>query len=324
MIVRWGIDELAPLLARLGILQPLLVTSERFGELELPVTIRFAGVRRHAPIDTVSAAVAAASDADGLVGLGGGSAIDTAKAVSAELGIPLVAVPTTYAGAEWTPYFGMRDESQRIKSGGSGAETVAVVYEPALTLELPLEETVGTAMNALAHSAEALYVEGRNTDGDTEALAGANLIARWLPETVARPDDLEARTGLLSGAMHAGKALGLTGLALAHALAQALGGRYGLPHGAMNALTLPPTLRFNEPVTPDAIEQLGRALGSDDPATRVEELAGLGGFDRLRDFDVPEEELPLVAAEAAARPGALANPRAASPGDALSLLRSIW
>lgn len=324
MIVRWGLTDLAALLAELGISRPLLVTTERFGELELPVATRFSGVRRHAPVETVSSAVAAAHGADGLVGLGGGSAIDTAKAVSAASGLSLVAVPTTYAGAEWTPYFGMRDEARRIKTGGSGARTVAIVYEPELTLGLRLEETVGTAMNALAHSAEALYVEGRNAEGDTEAIAGAELIVRWLPETVARLDDLEARTGLLRGAVHAGKALGLTGLALAHALAQALGGRHGLPHGAMNALTLPPTLRFNEPVAPGAIERFGRALESDDPAARVEELARLGGFMRLRDFEVPEDDLPLVATEAVDRAGARANPRTASPDDALSLLRSIW
>jgi len=324
VIVRWGLHELERLLSELGISRPLLVTSERFGDLELPVATRFSGVRRHAPVETVSAAVAAARDSDGIVGVGGGSAIDTGKAVSAALGLRLVAVPTTYAGAEWTSYFGMLDDARKLKTGGSGAGTVAVVYEPELTLGLPRGETVGTAMNALAHSAEALYVEDRNAGGDTEALAGADLIARWLPQTVARPDDLEARTGLLRGAMHAGKALGLTGLALAHALAQALGGRYGLPHGAMNALTLPPTLRFNEPVVPDAVERFGRALGCDDPATRVAELAALRGFERLRDFDVPEDELRLVAAEAAARPGALGNPRTVSPDDALSLLQGIW
>ena len=324
MIVRWGLAELGSLLAELGITRPLLVTSERFGELDLPVEARFVGVRAHAPAETVSAAVAAARGADGLVGVGGGSAIDTGKAVSAALGIPLVAVPTTYAGAEWTPYFGMRDETRKLKTGGSGAKTLAVVYEPELTLELPREETVGTALNALAHSAEAFYVKGRSADGDVEADTGAGLISRWLPETVARPDDLEARTGLLRGAMHSGKALGLTGLALAHALAQALGGRYGLPHGAMNALTLPPTLRFNEAVVPDAIDRFRRALGSDDAATQVEQLARLGGFERLRDFAVSEAELPLVAAEAAGRPGALANPRPVSPEDALSLLRGIW
>jgi alcohol dehydrogenase class IV len=145
-----------------------------------------------------------------------------------------------------------------------------------------------------------------------------------LPEVVERPHDLDARTELLEGAMHAGTALGLTGLALAHAIAQVLGGRYDLPHGAMNALSLPPTLRFNQPVARDAVAAFGEALGADDPAARVEELARLGGFERLRDFGVPEEDLPLVAAEAAARPGARANPRSASPEDVLGLLREMW
>jgi maleylacetate reductase len=323
VIVRWGLAELDPLLRELGIERPLLVTSERFAQLDLPVTARFGGVRSHAPVETVAAATAAAA-ADGLVGLGGGSAIDTTKAVSAETGLPAIAVPTTYAGAEWTSYFGMRDEARRLKTGGGGAKTVAVVYEPRLTLELPREETVGTALNALAHAAEALYVDGRGAEGDREALAGAALIGRWLPEVVERPDDLEARTGLLEGAMHAGKALGLTGLALAHAIAQALGGRYGLPHGALNALSLPPTLRFNEPVAQDAIERLGEALGVRDPAARAEELARLGGFGGLRGLGVPEEELPLVAADAAARPGARANPRPAEPADVLGILREMW
>jgi maleylacetate reductase len=198
------------------------------------------------------------------------------------------------------------------------------VYEPRLTLGLPREETVGTALNALSHAAEALYLKGRNADAEREALVGAALIARRLPDVVARPDDLEARTELLEGAMHAGQALGLSGLALAHAIAQVLGGRYGLAHGAMNALSLPPVLRFNEPVAAEEIERLREALGAADAAARVEELAQLGGFKRLRDYDVPEDDLPRVAAEAAARPGARANPRSVEPDDVLELLREIW
>lgn len=319
MIVRWGIDELGAVLGELGIERPLLVTSERFGNLDLPVAARFAGVRRHAPLETVSAATEAARDADVLVGLGGGSAIDTAKAVSSATGLRIVAVPTTYAGAEWTPYFGMRDEVRRVKTGGGGANTVAVVYEPRLTLDLPVDETVGTAMNALAHCAEALY------GGECEdAVAGARLIGRQLPAAVADGHDLAARTGLLEGAMHAGKALAERGLFLAHAIAQALGGRYGLPHGAMNAISLPPALRFNEPAVPDAITLLGEALGAEDPAARAEELARLGGFERLRDFGVPEEDVPSLAADVVARPAARANPRPVAAEDVEELLRSIW
>lgn len=319
MIVRWGIGELRGLLDELGSERPLLVTSERFADLELPVSERFTDVRRHAPLEIVSAATTAAARADGLVGLGGGSAIDTSKAVSAGTGLPLVAVPTTYAGAEWTTYFGMRDEARRLKTGGSGANTVAVLYEPTLTLGLPRAETVGTAMNALAHCAEALYA-----GGCADASQGAQLIARWLPLVVADGGNLEARTGLLEGAMHGGMALAERGLFLAHAMAQALGGRYGLSHGAMNAICLAPALRFNEPAVPAAIASFGQALGTGDPVAKVEELARLGGFERLRDFQVPAGELSDLAEETAARPGARANPRSASARDVEALLRSVW
>jgi maleylacetate reductase len=319
VIVRWGIEELSPLLAELGVERPLLVTSSRFATLDLPVAERFSGVRRHSPVDTVTAATEAVRDADGLVGLGGGSAIDTAKAVSAATSLRLVAVPTTYAGAEWTPYYGMRDEAGKRKTGGSGAHTVGLLYEPRLTLDLPVSETVGTALNALAHAAEALY-----TGDSDDAGTGARLIGAHLPAVVADGQDLTERTALLEGAMHAGRALGERGLFLGHALAQALGGRYGLPHGAMNALCLPPALRFNQPVVPGAIAALARALDTTDAASRVEELARLGGFERLRDFGVPEEDLPELAADASARPGARANPRAATAQDVEELLRSIW
>jgi alcohol dehydrogenase class IV len=319
VIVRWGLDALAPLLAELGSKRPLLITSERFASADLPVAARFAGVRRHAPVEAVEAATAAATGADALVGVGGGSAIDTAKAVSAATGLPLVAVPTTYAGSEWTPYFGMRDEARRAKTGGSGAKTVAVVYEAALTLDLPRDESVATAMNALAHCAEALYA------GPCEdATSGARLIGTWLPVVAAEGSDLEARTRLLEGAMHAGMALAERGLFLAHAMAQALGGRFGVSHGAMNALCLAPALRFNEPVVPEAIATLARALGASDAPARVEELARLGGFEHLRDFGVPEDELAEAAVETAQRPAARSNPRPVTAEDVEELLRSIW
>ena len=157
-------------------------------------------------------------------------------------------------------------------------------------------------------------MKGRNDQGDREALAGAALISKWLPKVVEDGQDLEARRGLLEGAMHAGAALAAAGLGLGHAMAQALGGRYGLPHGAMNALALPAALRFNEPVAGAEIARFGEAMGTDDPVGRVEELARLGGFERLRDFGVPREELDEVAEAAALRGGALANPTSGIPG----------
>ncbi|HVM69060.1 MAG TPA: iron-containing alcohol dehydrogenase [Gaiellaceae bacterium] len=319
MIVRWGPRGAEEVLAELGVSQPYLLASPRHRHLPAHV-----GRWSELPTDDVAAVAAEAAGADALVAVGGGSAIDTGKAVSAETGLPLVSVPTTYSGAEWTPFFGIRDRERRQRGGGAGARLGGIAYDPERTLDLPRAETVGTALNALAHCAEALYVQGRNDAADEEALAGARLIGGWLPEVVERPRDLEARTELLRGACHGGAALAGSMLALGHAMAQALGGRYGLPHGAMNALCLPPALRFNAVVAPDAVARLAEALGAEDAATRVEELARLGGFGRLRDLGVPEEELDAVAAAVVERPGAKANPRPATPGEVAELLRSIW
>jgi maleylacetate reductase len=211
-----------------------------------------------------------------------------------------------------------------MKGGGAGAHLAGIVYEPKLTLDLPRDQSGGTALNALAHCAEALYVAGHNPEGDREALAGAPLIDEALPRVLADGQDLAARTRLLEGAQHAGAALGSAGLALGHAMAQALGGRYGIAHGAANALCLPPALRFNEPVASEAIRRFGEALGVDDPAARVEELARASGFTSLRELGVPEDELDEVAEAVVQRAGAKANPRPATPAEVAELLRSIW
>jgi maleylacetate reductase len=325
VIVRWGLDGYPEVLAELGIERPLLITTQRWEHVELPAIARFSGVRRHAPLETVEQAVTAAAGADGLVALGGGSAIDTAKAVSAATGLPVLSIPTTYSGAEWTSGFGVRDEERGLKVGGGGARVEGIVYETGLTLGLPREETGGTALNALAHSAEALYVKGRNSEADREALAGAGLIASSLPRVLANGEDVEARRELLEGAMHGGAALAGAGLGLGHAMAQALGGRYGFSHGAFNAVCLPPALRFNEPVTLAEITRFGEAIGAPrSAAAKVEELARLAGLGRLRELGVPEGELPLVASAAAERVGAKANPRPASPEEIAELLRGVW
>jgi maleylacetate reductase len=313
VIVHWGIDALPGVVDEVGVERPLLVAGPRWHTVRIEAAARWQEV----PSERIGDAVKEAGD--GVIALGGGSAIDLGKAISAEAGVPLVSVPTTYAGAEWTPYFGIRDPGRRMRGGGSGAHLAGAVYEPQLTLSLPRAETVGTSMNALAHCAEAMYAEGHNAAGDAHAVQGASLIGEWLPQVVERPNDLDARTKLLEGAMHAGAALGASMLALGHAMAQALGGRYGLPHGAMNALTLPQALAFNEEVAPDAVRRFREEVGAD-----VEELARLGGFERLRDFGIPEEDLPEIAAATVQRAGAKANPRRASAAEVEQLLHNIY
>ena len=312
MIVRFGLEALPAVLEEAGVRDPLLVASRRW---EAPATA--AARWTEVPSDRIEEAATRAGG--GVVALGGGSAIDLGKAISAAAGVPLVSVPTTYAGAEWTTYYGVRDHGRRLRGGGGGADPRGIVYDVELTLGLPVDVTVGTALNALAHCAEALYVEGRNAAADEHALAGAKLIGEALPLVVDRPRDRDARTRLQRGACHAGAALGGSGLALAHAMAQAVGGRYGLPHGTLNGICLPPALRYNERWAPDAVARFRAAVGRD-----VEELAALGGPTRLRELGVPERDLPALAEAAAGRAGNRANPRPASPETIEELLRSVW
>ena len=170
---------------------------------DVAVVGSYDGVRSHVPVETVreACALVRAVEADGLVGLGGGSSIDTCKAVVAALAedgeeaLPrIVAIPTTYAGAEWTPFFGMLLEPG-TKSGGSDsrATPIAAIYDPELTVDLPLDVTVGTAMNALAHCAEAYYHPARTARAERHADTGATAIGHALPLVVSKPHrDLRA------------------------------------------------------------------------------------------------------------------------------------
>jgi maleylacetate reductase len=303
VIVRWGLEELPGVLDDVGIDRPLLVANERWDRLVIPAPRRWSEI----PSDRI----AVPPDVDGVLAVGGGSAIDTAKAASAASDLPLVSVPTTYSGAEWTDFFGVRTPDRRQVGGGSGARLAGIVYDPELTLDLPRAASGGTALNALAHCVEALY------PGELPiARRGAAAIDEWLPRVLENGRDLEARTRLLEGAADAGEALAARGLYLGHAMAQAVGGRYGIAHGAANAVCLPPAMRFNADTVPWAMTAVA--------VERVEELARLAGYERLRDLGVPEADLDELGAAAAERRGAKANPRPVSATEVTELYRSVW
>ena len=320
MNVRWGLAELPGLLADLGLERPFLVASPRW---EAPVEVT--GEWREVPSDRVDEAAGRARGADSLLAVGGGSAIDLAKAISVETDLPVVSVPTTYSGAEWTPSFGIRDHDRRMRGGGAGATLAGIVYEPELTLGLPRAETVGTSMNALAHTAEALYVKGRNDEGDREALAGAHLIGEWLPRVVESPDDLEARRKLLEGAHARGRGARLGG------------SRSRARHGAGARRPLRAPARRDERADPPARAPLQRARrrsarspASARPSARATRPVvcrsshGSAAINASATRACPKTSSTTVAEAAAERAGARANPRPATPSQISELLRSIY
>jgi len=320
VIVRWGpVALVAEVLDELDVREPLLVAGPRWDDLDLPIE----PLARWSEVPSHRVEEAAMLARDGVVAVGGGSAIDLGKAISAATKLPLVSVPTTYSGAEWTPYFGVRDSQRRMRGGGSGARLAGVVYDVGLTVGLPREETVGTSMNGLAHCAEAMYAHGHNDEADEHALEGAKLISDFLPRVVESPLDRDLRTELLRGASHGGEALAGSMLALAHAMAQAIGGKYGLPHGTLNGICLPPVLRYNARYAPAAIRRFGEAVGGD-PPSRVEELTALGAITRLHELGVPDHDIPELAMSTAQRGGNQANPHPATPREIEELLRSVY
>ena len=301
----------------------------------------FGGVRSHVPASAVQAAMLQArrDGVDGIVSFGGGSCMDLGKAVSyfmeQEAGTPgasytdrpallHVAVPTTYSGAELTPFFGVTDERTRAKSGGGGPTTapVAVVYDPVLTLSTPPRVSAETAMNALAHCVEATYATRRSPEAEAIALAGADRIVRSLPAVVDEPDDIEARTALLEGAALAGRALENASMGVHHGLAQLLGARAGISHGLANALLLPHAMRFNAEVAPAELARLGAVLGDPaDPAAAVARLAARAGLPAtLAEVGVSDEDLDAVARLSQSSVAVRANPRPVSEEDARAIL----
>lgn len=281
---------------------------------------RFDRVEQHVPESLAAEArqVAERRQADSLVSVGGGSATGLAKAVAVELDLSIVAVPTTYAGSEATPVYGVTGERKRT-SRDLTALPRTVVYDPALTTGLPPRPTAASGFNALAHAVTALCAPAgdpaaspRAPAGDPAAPAGDPIAALYaeeavgrlagaLPTAVRRPDALDARGDLLYGAYLAASGLAAVGTGLHHRLCHALGGRCRLVHAEVHALLLPYTVAADETLTADGRQRLARALGADDPVDGLRALAGEVGLpDSLAAIGTPADELDTVAADAAA------------------------
>lgn len=293
-----------------------------------------------------------------VIGLGGGSVIGTAKASAAALDgrlsppkpvstfgpathrtrVQVVAIPTTYAGSEMTPVFGITDpEKGKVTMTDPQVLPALVVYDPALTLDLPHYLTAGTGINALAHCVEGAYSTTGSPVSTATALAGIARIAAALPRLLDDGHDLEARAEMLAGAHLGGVTIAHAGLAVHHGLCHVLGGSAGVPHGVANAIVLPHAMRFNLSACAPQLAAVARALGvetrglSDEAAAgaavaRVETLIErLGLPRRLRDAGVDAGALPRLAERALHSAAVRANPRlVTSAAEIEGILRAAW
>lgn len=295
-------EKLAEEVDRLGARRLLLVATERERALAEAlarplgerVAATFTRVRPHVPVEVARAARMAAerAGADALLSVGGGSTTGTAKAVALETGLPIVAVPTTYAGSEMTPVWG-RTEAQR-KTTGRDPRVLprVVVYDPELTVSLPPAVTGPSAINAIAHCVEALYARGANPITSLQAEEGIRALAVGVRGAVERPADLEARGELLYGAWLAGAAFAVAGSGLHHKVCHVLGGAYDLPHAELHTVVLPHAVAFNAPALPEVMARVARALTAGEAATGVFDLArAIGAPTALRDIGMREEDL---------------------------------
>lgn len=350
-----AVDRLSEVVKEIGGRRVMLVTTtgrreSEAGERVVKALGRslvsvFDGVRSHVPTSALQAALrqSQADDVDILVSFGGGSCADLAKGVSffteQQAGmpgqsfadkpmLPHVSVPTTYSGAELTPFFGMTDEATRQKQGAGGPTIapVAAVYDPVVTLDTPARVSAETGMNCLAHGVECAYSPARTPEAESIALACIGRVATALPEVVDEPDNLAARTAMLEGAVLGGRCLQNAGMGVHHGLAQVLGGRTGLPHGLANAVLLAHTLRFTAEAVPAEAYRIGTALGDpDDPAGAVDRLRERLGLPAgLGECGVDEAELDVVARLAMDNRNVKNNPRPVSEDDARAILAAAY
>jgi Alcohol dehydrogenase, class IV len=216
--------------------------------------------------------------ADCLVSVGGGASIGLGKGIALELAVPVIAVPTTYSGSEMTGFCGITIDGVKRMHKSLRMLASTVVYDPVLSVSLPLDASAASAMNALAHCVDVVYVPTASPIIVQAAVEGARVIMDALPRVALRPDDLEARRDLLYGGYLAGAAL-TGGFALQHGVAHVLGGTYGVPHGLSHALVLPHVAAYNARFAPQALGRIAAAMG----------VADVGGaiFDVMKTVGLP-------------------------------------
>ena len=324
-------------LARYGASRPLVVAGDSQRSIAESVLVQVPGatpyteVVMHVPVEVAERARAAtaSAEADLVLSIGGGSATGLAKAVALTSGLPVVSVPTTYAGSEATDVWGLTHDGRKTTGTDPRVLPRTVVYDATLTLGLPVDLSVASGLNAVAHCVDALWAPRADPINATLAEEGIRALALALPLVVADPGGLSGREQSLYGAYVSAVAFGSAGSGLHHKICHVLGGMFDLPHAQTHAVVLPHVLAFNGPSAPAATERVARALGSEAvvglaalPAL-VELVDRLDAPRSLCELGMPHDGIPrALAAVLAAVPAG--NPRPVTAADLEQLLEDAW
>ncbi|MFT4063841.1 maleylacetate reductase [Paraburkholderia sp.] len=295
--------------------------AERLGPLAAGV---FSEAAMHTPVAVTLDAMAAfeASGADCLVALGGGSTIGLGKAIAWRNDAPQIVVATTYAGSEVTPILGQTEDGIKTTVRDRKILPEVVIYDPTLTLELPVAMSITSGLNAIAHAVEGVYARDRNPVSSLMAVEGVRALRDALRVIVSEPDDLSARTEALYGSWLCGSVLGTVGMALHHKLCHTLGGSFDLPHAETHAIVLPHSVAYNAQAAAAELRPLADLFGGPIGEALHDFAGSLGAPLALRDLGLEESQLDLAADLAVENP--YWNPRPVERDAVRALLQRAW
>lgn len=290
----------------------------------IDVALRHDDVASHVPVGKAqkARAVAAEYGADLLVCVGGGSSTGLAKAVALTTGLPIVAVPTTYAGSEATNVWGLTEAARKTTGVDDRVLPATVIYDADLTVSLPVALSVASGLNALAHCIDSMWAPRADPINQALAAEGIRALASGLPAITRDPRDPAGREQALYGAYLSAVAFASASSGLHHKICHVLGGAYGMPHAQTHAVVLPYVLAFNAPAAPEAASRIAAAFGAADAVDGLNTLrARLEAPRALADHGLPAANI-AEAAQLILPAVPASNPRAVTAADLEALLRA--
>lgn len=285
----------------------------------------FSKATMHTPTDVTAEAIEHVSEigADCIVSVGGGSTVGLGKAIALRTGLPQISVPTTYAGSEATPILGQTENGVKTTLRDPKVQPGVILYDAELVASLPPKITMTSALNAIAHAAEALYAADRNPIATTMAVEGMTSFRTALPRVAADPSDLQARGETLYGAWLCGSVLGQVGMALHHKLCHTLGGAFDLPHADTHAILLPHTVGYNAEAVPELLAPVAQIFGGPTPGAALHRFAGeIDAPQALSTLGLTNADLDHAADLATQAP--YPNPRPLTRDAIRALLQAAW